>query len=91
MAACGAVSGTTGQTVAYPMDLLRRRFQMLLPDGTRMYKGVLDALVTIVREEGVMGLYKGYLPNFVKVVPTIAVMFWVNDVLKRELKNRGRL
>lgn len=64
---------------------------MLLPDGTRMYKGVLDALVTIVREEGVMGLYKGYLPNFVKVVPTIAVMFWVNDVLKRELKNRGRL
>jgi solute carrier family 25 phosphate transporter 23/24/25/41 len=80
--ACGAVAGTSGQTVAYPMDLLRRRFQMPGAD----YGSVGNALRRIVAEEGVLGLYKGYLPNFVKVVPTIAVMFWSNDMLKRAAK-----
>jgi solute carrier family 25 (mitochondrial phosphate transporter), member 23/24/25/41 len=86
---CGAVAGTTGQTVAYPMDLLRRRFQVVLPDGTSMYRGVWDGLTTIVRKEGFLGLYKGFGPNFIKVVPTIAVMFWTNDMLLRSLKNMG--
>eukprot|EP00050_Salpingoeca_kvevrii_P015516 m.47574 g.47574 ORF g.47574 m.47574 type:complete len:386 (+) comp6363_c0_seq2:92-1249(+) len=81
---CGGIAGTTGQTVAYPMDLLRRRFQM----RSQRYKGVVHAIQTIVREEGIVGLYKGYIPNFVKVVPTIAIMFVSNDVIKRWLADR---
>ena len=37
---CGALAGTTGQTVGYPFDLVTRRFQMLRPDGGRVYSSV---------------------------------------------------
>eukprot|EP00941_MAST-03F_sp_MAST-3F-sp1_P000100 g100.t1 len=77
---CGGLAGCTGQTVAYPFDLLRRRFQM--PNSP--YKnGLTNAIKTIYSQEGFQGLYKGYLPNFIKVVPTIGIMFMANDVLKR--------
>ena len=45
-------------------------------------QGVWDCLTATARREGVMALYKGFLPNFIKVVPTIAIMFTVNDALK---------
>ena len=60
---CGAAAGTTGQTVGYPFDLVTRRFQMVRPDGGRVYSSVFRAFSSIVREEGVLGLYKGFPPN----------------------------
>ena len=85
LAVCGGVAGTTGQTVAYPADLLRRRFQLQnLEDAAVKYRGgIFSAVSQIIRQEGVLGLYKGYLPNFVKTWPTIAMMFWGNDMLRR--------
>ena len=78
LALCGGIAGTTGQTVAYPMDLLRRRFQV-----ANEYRNVVHAVQTICKEEGVGGLYKGYGPNFIKTWPTIAIMFFVNDMMKQ--------
>ena len=47
--------------------------------------GMVNVAKATVAEKGFFGLYKGYLPNFVKVVPTIAIMFWTNDMLKRRM------
>ncbi|KAJ8616250.1 hypothetical protein MRB53_035622 [Persea americana] len=93
--ACGAAAGTVGQTVAYPLDVIRRRMQMvgwkdassiLTGDGrgksSLEYTGMVDAFRKTVRNEGVGALYKGLVPNSVKVVPSIAIAFVTYEVVK---------
>ncbi|GAB4834534.1 Mitochondrial adenine nucleotide transporter adnt1 [Ancistrocladus abbreviatus] len=93
--ACGAVAGTVGQTVAYPLDVIRRRMQMVgwrdassvvVGDGRSKapveYSGMIDAFRKTVRHEGVGALYKGLIPNSVKVVPSIAIAFVTYEVVK---------
>ncbi|KAG7395147.1 Hydrogenosomal carrier protein [Phytophthora boehmeriae] len=84
---CGATAGVCGQTAAYPLDLLRRRFQLsaMRGDATE-YTSIIGGLRTIAREEGIRGLYKGLTPNIMRVVPSIAIMFTTNEMLKRSVK-----
>ncbi|CAN1300339.1 Mitochondrial adenine nucleotide transporter ADNT1 [Linum perenne] len=101
--ACGAAAGTVGQTVAYPLDVIRRRMQMVgwkdaasvvTGDGRGKapleYTGMVDAFRKTVRYEGFGALYKGLVPNSVKVVPSIAIAFvtyeMVKDVLGVEMR-----
>jgi len=93
--ACGAAAGTMGQTVAYPLDVIRRRMQMVgwnhaasvvAGDGRGKvpleYSGMVDAFRKTVRYEGFGALYKGLVPNSVKVrlspVFINYVTFWKN-------------
>lgn len=80
---CGALAGACGQTAAYPFDLLRRRYQVSSLGASSEYNGgILNAFKQIIRQDGPIGLYKGLWPNFLKVVPSVAVMFVANDLLK---------
>lgn len=90
---CGAIAGTIGQTVAYPLDVIRRRMQMVgwshadsIVTGKSkealQYNGMIDAFRKTVRHEGVGALYKGLVPNSVKVVPSIAIAFVTYEVVK---------
>ncbi|XLT81969.1 hypothetical protein HN873_003722 [Arachis hypogaea] len=93
--ACYAVVGTFGQTAAYPLDVIRRRMQMVgwnhaasvvAGDGRGKvpleYTGMIDAFRKTVRYEGFGALYKGLVPNSVKVVPSIAIAFVTYEVVK---------
>ncbi|KAJ7525938.1 hypothetical protein O6H91_17G074900 [Diphasiastrum complanatum] len=92
---CGAVAGTIGQTVAYPLDVVRRRLQMvgwkdaspvLTADGRVrapiQYTGMIDAFRQTVKHEGFGALYKGLVPNSVKVVPSIALAFVTYELMR---------
>ncbi|KAF0698606.1 Aste57867_10763 [Aphanomyces stellatus] len=81
---CGAVAGACGQSAAYPFDLMRRRFQ-LAALSEKQYTGTWDAVHSIYQTEGLAGFYKGIVPNSVKVIPSIAVMFVTNEAMKRWL------
>ncbi|SCU98192.1 LADA_0H11232g1_1 [Lachancea dasiensis] len=81
----GAVSGGVAQTMTYPFDLLRRRFQVLAMSQNALgyrYTGVFDALRTIGRTEGFKGYYKGLTANLFKVVPSTAVSWIVYETVK---------
>lgn len=101
---CGAVAGTLGQTVAYPLDVVRRRLQMvgwknaapvLTAEGRiaagPQYTGMVDAFRKTVQQEGVGALFRGLLPNSVKVVPSIAIAFVTYEIMKDMLKVEIRI
>ncbi|KAI0440685.1 solute carrier family 25 member 42 [Xylaria telfairii] len=68
----GAISGAVAQTCTYPFDVLRRRFQINTMSGMGyQYKSIGDAIKVIVTQEGIRGLYKGLVPNLLKVAPSI--------------------
>ena len=82
--AAGALSGAVAQTCTYPFDVLRRRFQVNTMSGMGyQYKGIFDAIRVIVGQEGVRGLYKGIVPNLLKVAPSMASS-WLSFELTRD-------
>ncbi|KDD76091.1 hypothetical protein H632_c360p1 [Helicosporidium sp. ATCC 50920] len=99
--ACGAAAGTTGQTVAYPFDVCRRRLQVSGWEGASKlhadhghaiaYRGMVDCFVRTVREEGVSALFKGLVPNYYKVVPSIAIAFVSYEQVKELLGAEFRI
>lgn len=63
----GMMSGAMGQFLASPADLVKIRLQM---EGRRRldgmeprYRGTIHAFRSIVKSDGVLGLWKGWLPN----------------------------
>lgn len=68
---CGATAGAISQTLTYPLDVLRRRMQVTgMKSMGYNYNGSFDAISSIIRQEGLRGLYKGIWPNLIKVTPS---------------------
>jgi solute carrier family 25 phosphate transporter 23/24/25/41 len=82
---CGAVSGATAQSVSYPLDVIRRRMQMKGQQAKFAYSSTSDAVITIVKSEGITGLYKGITPNLIKVAPSMAIAFVTYEFVKAGL------
>lgn len=47
------------------------------------YKGVVDAVRVIIGQEGLRGLYKGIVPNLLKVAPSMASS-WLSFEMTRD-------
>lgn len=72
------------QTDILCSDVLRRRFQINTMSGMGyQYKSVFDAVRVIVGQEGLKGLYKGIVPNLLKVAPSMASS-WLSFEMTRD-------
>lgn len=79
----GGFSGLMAQSFTYPLDIVRRRMQVL----PGRYRGITHALSEIYREEGVRkGLYKGLTMNWIKGPIAVATSFTINDIVKTRIR-----
>lgn len=75
----GGIAGLTSQTSAYPLEVIRRRMQVggAVGDGHRL--NIAETARLIVKERGVKGFWVGLTIGYVKVVPMVAVSFYVYE------------
>jgi solute carrier family 25 protein 16 len=75
----GGVAGLVSQTSAYPLEVIRRRMQVggAVGDGHRLHVGETARLIW--KERGVRGFWVGLTIGYVKVVPMVAVSFFVYE------------
>ncbi|CAI5952143.1 unnamed protein product [Closterium sp. NIES-65] len=76
----GGGAGCTAATITYPLDLVRTR--LAAQTKSRYYKGIVGTLSTIVRDEGLLGLYKGMGATLLGVGPNLAINFCVYETVK---------
>ncbi|CAN4091671.1 unnamed protein product [Withania somnifera] len=92
-AMAGAISGGISRTVTSPLDVIKIRFQVQLEPTTRWalltrtagnskYTGMLQASKDILREEGLLGFWRGNVPALLMVMPYTAIQFAVLHKLK---------
>lgn len=91
-ACCGLTAGGLGALVGTPADLTLVRMQAdsTLPiEQRRNYKGVGDAFVRIVREDGVAGLFRGAGPTVTRAMALNMGMLAANDQAREMLVDAG--
>lgn len=84
----GALAGLLGQTVTYPMDIVRRRMQT---EGAALpvaYNSIVSTLSYVYRTEGVRGLFKGVTMNWVKGPIVISISFNLYDLITHRFLQR---
>ena len=85
-AMAGAGAGAITKSAVAPLERVKILFQIQGMKGetgsTRKYRGMMQALRLITKEEGVVALWKGNGANCVRVVPVYALKFTFNDALK---------
>lgn len=65
---------------AYPLDLVRTR--LAAQTTSRYYNGIWHALSTIVRDEGMFGLYRGLGATLTQVGPSLAMNYCAYETLR---------
>ncbi|KAF9481961.1 mitochondrial carrier [Pholiota conissans] len=70
----GALSKLIATSFTYPYIVVKSRLQAGTAKALK-YKSSLDGLLTIIREEGIEGLYKGIGSKIVQSVLTAAILF----------------
>ncbi|CDZ97571.1 mitochondrial inner membrane protein [Phaffia rhodozyma] len=79
-------AGIGGMPAAYlttPADVVKTRLQSEAKAGHTHYRGLIDAFVTIQKEEGAKALFKGGVARMIRSSPQFAVTLAVYEWLKK--------
>uniref|UniRef100_UPI003AAF32B4 mitochondrial glycine transporter A-like n=1 Tax=Centroberyx gerrardi TaxID=166262 RepID=UPI003AAF32B4 len=82
---CGSLSGTCSTLLFQPLDLVKTRLQTLQsgmqPGSARV--GMVTVLLSVVRTERLLGLWKGVSPSFARTIPGVGIYFSTYYSLKQ--------
>ena len=79
----GSFSGTCSTVLFQPLDLIKTRIQTQ-PQGQHR-QSVAAVLSSTVRNDGVMGLWRGLMPSLMRTVPGVGIYFSTVHTLKSKL------
>ncbi|XP_061095965.1 mitochondrial adenyl nucleotide antiporter SLC25A24 [Conger conger] len=82
---CGTISSTCGQLASYPLALVRTRMQAQASLEGSEQQSMRQLFQNIVKKDGFFGLYRGILPNFMKVIPAVSISYVVYEYMRSAL------
>ena len=92
---CGMLAGASAQFLASPMDLVKVRLQMegkRQQEGHKMrFSGTTQAFRVILREGGVLGMWRGVVPNCQRAALVCLGDLTTYDRAKRFILNNTRM
>uniref|UniRef100_A0A672R3T2 Calcium-binding mitochondrial carrier protein SCaMC-1 n=1 Tax=Sinocyclocheilus grahami TaxID=75366 RepID=A0A672R3T2_SINGR len=82
---CGTISSTCGQLASYPLALVRTRMQAQASMEGSEQVSMSKLVKKTMQKEGFFGLYRGILPNFMKVIPAVSISYVVYEYMRSGL------
>jgi len=89
----GGGAGAITKTSVAPLERIKILLQvqgMKSQMGEKKYKGIFGTFQTVVKEEGLLSLYRGNGANVIRVVPVYALKFTFNDTFKDMVRVPGK-
>ncbi|KAF7814643.1 putative mitochondrial adenine nucleotide transporter BTL1 [Senna tora] len=77
----GAVAGFTASTISFPLEVARKRLMVGALQG-KCPPHMAAALSEVIREEGLMGLYRGWGASCLKVMPSSGITWMFYEAWK---------
>ncbi|KAF5296455.1 hypothetical protein FQR65_LT01444 [Abscondita terminalis] len=77
---CSMLAAAVTTVCILPVDMAKTRMQnMRYVEGKPEYSGMVDVINSVVKNEGIIGLWKGFLPLLVRNGPQFIVVFVVYE------------
>ncbi|XP_050591540.1 mitochondrial 2-oxoglutarate/malate carrier protein-like [Bombus affinis] len=70
------ISGLVTTAASMPVDIAKTRIQnMKIVDGKPEFKGAVDVIIQVCRNEGIFSLWKGFFPYYARLGPHTVLTF----------------
>ncbi|CAG9323404.1 unnamed protein product [Blepharisma stoltei] len=79
-ATCGIIAGFSRAFITCPVENVRIRIQIqgrIDPRGDPIYKGSVDCFLTILKNHGIVGLYKGFYMTMMRELIGMTMLFTI--------------
>ncbi len=78
-----ATSKVSSTLIMYPFQVLRSRMQNYT--SSNQHQNLVNTALQIFKKEGMLGFYKGMVPNLLRMVPSTSMTFVVYEKVKEAL------